>query len=936
MSTDDNNAIILNGIKVNNLQNVNVLIPRNKLTVVTGVSGSGKSSLVFDTIYAEGQRRYVESLSSYARQFLGKINKPNIEYVKGIPPAIAIEQLAGLRTSRSTVGTATEIYEYLKLLYGRLGKTYSPISGKLVQRDSVSNVCDYIFSLDKSNKIMILAPICKHADRSPKQVLEILKNQGFTRILQDDAIVYIDDILSQKTALKEKVYLLIDRCTLSSDAENRSRIADSVESAYFHGHGKCEIRVYAADGSINKVKFSNAYEADGIVFRKPSANMFNFSNSYGACPTCNGLGEVQGIDPNLVIPNKKLSVYDGAIACWHGDVMGEFKDMLIKNAKKFHFNIHTPIEKLTEQQFHDLWYGNEYFPGVVGFFEYVEKNVYKIQYRVLLSRYRGRDVCPECRGHRLAKDAYYVKIEDKSIADLVDMPLDELLQWMQQLKFHTKAEKKISELLMKEIITRLTFLCDLGLAYLTLNRSSATLSGGEAQRINLATSLGSNLVGSLYILDEPSIGLHSIDTCRLIKLLKHLRDIGNTVVVVEHDEAIMRAADYIVDVGPLSGRLGGRIVYQGKPERLKSASDSITAQYLSGIKQIAVPSKRKVSHKKLVINGANLNNLKDVKVKIPLGVLTVITGVSGSGKSSLIKGVLYPNLQRKLEFFGADANVKDDILSGDISGLKAVEMVDQNPIGRSSRSNPATYLGIFDNIRHLFAEQPLAKARDYKAGYFSFNAKGGRCEACQGEGVVKIKMQFMSDVEIRCEECGGKGYKEEVLEVKLGDKNIYDILQMTADEAITFFQSLPSTRVTANIIEGIRTMQQVGLGYMQLGQSVSSLSGGEAQRIKLASALQNSQPTQSTLFIFDEPTTGLHFYDIEKLYQTFRLLINQGHSIVVIEHNMDLIKCADWIIEMGPEGGAKGGEVIFAGTPESMLECKASPTAAFLKEKLQQ
>ncbi|MBP5411696.1 MAG: excinuclease ABC subunit UvrA [Bacteroidales bacterium] len=934
MSVAEDNAIILKGIKVNNLQNIDVSIPRNLLTVVTGVSGSGKSSLVFDTLYAEGQRRYVESLSSYARQFLGKINKPDIEYVKGIPPAIVIEQQTSSKTSRSTVGTTSEIYEYLKLLFGRLGKTYSPISGRLVKRDSVTNVCDYIFSLDTSYKIMILSPIGKNADRNLQQVLEVLKNQGFSRVVLNDTIISIDDILSRPKEEKEKLYLLIDRCTLRADAENKSRIADSIESAYFHGNGKCEVWVYQAGECIDKVKFSNDYQTDGITFRKPNANMFNFSNSYGACPTCNGLGEVQGISPDLVIPNKKLSVYDGAVVCWHGDKMNEYKELLIKNARKFNFPIHQPIEELTEQQYHDLWYGNEYFPGIDGFFQFVEKNVYKVQYRVLLSRYRGRTLCPECKGHRLAKDAYYVKIEDKTIADLVDMPLGKLLLWMKELKFHTRQEKKISELLLKEIITRLTFLCDLGLSYLTLNRASSTLSGGEAQRINLATSLGSNLVGSLYILDEPSIGLHSVDTDKLIKLLKHLRDIGNTVVVVEHDESIIRAADYIIDVGPFSGNLGGKIIYQGKPSKLSAVKESITAQYLDGKKVIAVPSVRKAFEQKITINGATLNNLKNVHVSIPLGVFTVVTGVSGSGKSSLIKGVLYPNIQRKLEAFGAESPSYADILGGNISAIKAVELVDQNPIGRSSRSNPATYLGIFDYIRHLFAEQPLSKLRAYKAGFFSFNTQGGRCEACQGEGVVKIKMQFMSDVAICCDECGGKGYKEETLEVKIGDKNIYDILQMTADEACDFFHSLPPTHIIDNIIQGLNTMQQVGLGYMQLGQSVSSLSGGEAQRVKLAYALQNSPHKPNTLFIFDEPTTGLHFYDIDKLYQTFRLLINQGHSIVVIEHNMEMIKCADWIIELGPEGGEKGGEVIFEGTPEDMLQCSQSPTAQFLGEKL--
>ena len=935
MAQKEEDAIILKGIKVNNLQNVDVVIPKNQLVVVTGLSGSGKSSLVFDTLYAEGQRRYVESLNAYARQFLGKINKPAVDEVIGIPPAIAVGQRSLSRNPYSTVGTMTEIYEYIKLLYARLGKTYSHISGKLVKRDSVTDVCTFIFGLDQSKKIMILAPIV-YEKKNLKKVLEILLNQGFSRLCVNDEILQITDALQMSFKEKDKLYLLVDRCTLEDSAENHSRIADSVETAYFHGDGKCQVRIYDKDNNVSISNFSNKFEEDGIVFRKPNVNMFAFSNSYGACPTCKGIGEIQGINPDLVIPDKRLSVYEGAVVCWHGDKMSEYQKLLIKTAKYFDFNIHTPINQLTEKQYHDLWYGNEYFPGVVGFFDFIEKNAYKIQYRVMLSRYRGKTTCPDCNGFRLAKDAFYVKVADKTIADIVSMPLDELLDFFTHLKFSSRAEKKVADFLLNEICIRISFLCDLGLSYLTLNRLSSTLSGGESQRVCLATSLGSNLVGSLYILDEPSIGLHSVDTECLIRLLKRLRDIGNTVVVVEHDEEIIRSADYVIDVGPLSGRNGGKIVYQGKYDKFLRSKESITSQYLTHQLTIPVPLQRKAWKRKISVNGACINNLKNVNVDIPLGVIAVVTGVSGSGKSSLVKGVLYPNLQREIENrqINVSSSQKVKLVSGDISSLKGVELVDQNPIGRSSRSNPLSYIGVFELVRQLFAEQPLSKARGYKAGFFSFNVQGGRCEACQGEGLMKIKMQFMADVEICCEECRGTGYKDETLEVTVNGKNIYDILQMTVDESIAFFEGLPTSKLVENIIDGLKLMQQVGLGYIQLGQSGTSLSGGEAQRIKLAYYLRKSDGNDHTLFIFDEPTTGLHFHDIEKLYKTFCLLVNHGHSVLIIEHNMEIIKCADWVIDMGEGGGKHGGEIVFAGTPEDLVKCKKSQTAKYLKEKL--
>jgi excinuclease ABC subunit A len=902
--------------------------------VVTGLSGSGKSSLVFDTVFAEGQRRYVESLNAYIRQFLGKIQKPTIELVQGIPPAIVIEQKVGTKNPRSTLGTSTEIYEYIKLLFARLGATYSPISGKEVVRDSVSDVFDFIFDLDKQTRIVILATFAADEKRSLQQKMEILLNQGFSRLYHQGEIIPIDEALTMKFSKKDTLSLLIDRCTLEDSEENKARIADSIETAYFEGNGRCIIMAYYANGEVKEHHFSNKFEADGMKFRKPSTNMFTFSNSYGACPLCNGIGEAVGINRDLVIPNKSLSVYDNAISPWKGDKMSAYKDELIKNAYRFDFPIYKPIKDLTEKEYELLWTGNKYFTGIDRFFKWVEENMYKVQYRVLLSRYKGQTVCPECGGSRLAKDAGYVKINGRSIANVVALPVGEALDFFKNLKFDQQGDAAVAEFLIKEICVRLQFLCDLGLSYLTLNRASHTLSGGEYQRINLATSLGSNLVGSLYILDEPSIGLHTVDTHRLIHLLKHLRDIGNTVLVVEHDEDIIRAADYIIDVGPYAGQYGGEIVFEGTFNELEKDTTSITAQFINRIRQINVPKKRNKFKHSLCLKDADLHNLKNVQAEIPLGVFTVITGVSGSGKSSLIKGVLYPELKHRLEeeFSYRKENAK---LSGDIKWVDSVEFVNQEPIGRSSRSNPATYVGAFDIIRQLYADQPLSRQRGYRPGFFSLNVEGGRCEVCQGEGKIKIGMQFMSDVEIVCDECDGKRYKEEAFDVKIGNKTIADILNFTVDEAIVFFQSQPKNRLVDNVLITLQPLQDVGLDYLHLGQSSSSLSGGEAQRIKLASFLGKASHAKKIVFIFDEPTTGLHYYDIEKLYKIFRLLVEQGHSVIVIEHNLELIKCADWIIDIGPGSGSKGGEIVFAGTPEDIVNCPDSLTGKYLKEKLQ-
>ena len=921
-------SILLKGIQVNNLKNIDVEIPRDRLVVVTGLSGSGKSSLVFDTIYAEGQRRYAESLNAYVRQFLGKAQKPVIEYVEGIPPAIAIEQKTATRNPRSTLGTSTEIYEYIKLLFARLGKTYSPVSGKEVKRDSVSDVADFLFVMKEGTRIMLLAPLPVLPDRSFTQQMETLLHQGFSRIYYKDEILSISDNINLKTNAKAKVYLLVDRCSISSDDENKTRIVDSIETAYFQGDGHCEILIYEENGNVKKQSFSNKFECDGIAFRKPSVNMFTFSNSYGACPVCNGLGESIGISHDLVIPDRSISVYDDAVACWKGEKMSEFKQQLLHTAYKFNFPIHKPIRELSQAEYDLLWTGNKHFAGINGFFQFVEENFHKIQYRVMHARYRGKTVCPECKGSRLAKDVDYVRIAGHSINQICAMTIEEGLLFFKNLTFKNKGEAKMADFLLKEINIRLQFLADLGLSYLTLNRPSPTLSGGEFQRVNLATALGSSLVGSLYILDEPSVGLHSIDTQRLVALLKRLRDIGNTVLVVEHDADIIKEADFVIDVGPYSGQHGGEIVFQGTFNQLKKDTKSITAQYISGKQQIPLPKIRRKSKQFIKINGACLHNLQNIDVEFPLATFTTVTGVSGSGKTSLIKGILYPELKRHLED-GVGKNEKT-MLTGNISSLQAVEFVDQNPIGRSSRSNPATYIGAFDCIRQYYSEQQLSKFRGYKPGFFSLNVEGGRCEVCQGEGKIRIGMQFMSDVEIVCDECKGNRYKEEVFDVKIAGKTIADVLNFTVEEAILFFASLQTDRLAKNIVSALKPLQDVGLDYLQLGQSSSSLSGGEAQRVKLASFLGKASDTKTTLFIFDEPTTGLHYHDIQKLYQTFQLLVDKGNTVIVIEHNLELIKCADWIIDLGPEGGKRGGQLVFTGTPEDITHCETSLTGRFL------
>lgn len=930
----NNNYIRIKGSKVNNLQNVSLDIPRNQLIVITGLSGSGKSSLAFDTLYAEGQRRYIESLSAYARLFLGKINKPNVEYIHGLPPAIAIEQKVNTQNPRSTLGTSTEIYEYIKLLYARLGETYSPISGELVKRDSVSDVCDYIFSLPEDVRIILYAPFLIRNERSPKEQLQVLLKQGFNRIQIKDEIIYIDDYLKQKQINHEEIHLLIDRFTADPSEENQSRVADSIETAFFEGQGACYIEIHFPNGPCKKHSFSNKFEKDGITFKKPSINMFSFNNPYGACPRCEGFGNTLGIDPNLVIPDKSLSVYEDAIVCWKTEKMSEYKDQLIKNASRFHFPIHRPIYKLSKEEYQLLWDGNEYFEGINSFFSWVESNTYKIQYRVMLSRYKGKTICPLCKGSRLTEEAAYVKVEGVNIHTLIEMPLEECLDFFNKLTFKDTNKQLIAERLVKEIRTRLRFLCELGLGYLSLNRSSNTLSGGESQRVNLAGSLGSSLVGSLYILDEPSIGLHSKNTQELIKVLQHLRDIGNTVVVVEHDEDIIRAADHIIDTGPLSGRHGGQIVFQGNIQALYAHPSSITGKYLRGEASIDIPITRRKSNGFISLKNVSLYNIRNISVDIPLHALVLITGVSGSGKSTLIKEILYPLLSRHIETISINQKEVFPHLSGDLDQIAEIELVDQNPIGRSSRSNPATYLGAFEYIRQLFAEQALSKSRGYKPGFFSFNVEGGRCEACQGEGRIHIKMQFMADVDIECDECKGKCYKDETLEVNIDGKNIYDILQLTVDEAIAFFQSIPSNRLTQNIIHCLQPLSDVGVGYLQLAQSSASLSGGEAQRIKLALFLGKGNKQKNTLFIFDEPTTGLHFHDIKNLYKTFQELIKKGHSLIIIEHNLELIKCADWIIDLGPEGGNKGGQVVCQGTPEDIIQHKDSYTAQYLMKKL--
>ena len=934
MEAKGTSYINIRNANVNNLKNLSLKIPKNQLVVITGLSGSGKSSLAFDTLYAEGQRRYVESLSAYARQFMGRLNKPDVESITGLSPAIAIEQKVNTHNPRSTVGTSTEIYEFLKLLFARIGKTYSPISGKLVKKHQVMDVVNFIMTLEKGTVVYIAAPLLLPENRTLAEHLNILMQQGFYRILVNGEVIKIEDFIdSKKKVAPKNVKLMIDRVRVNENIQDElGRLSDSVQTAFYEGKECCQI-IYEINGERKTIDFSSRFEADGIVFEPPTTNLFAFNNPFGACPTCQGFGSVIGIDPELVFPNKSLSVYDNAVACWRGEKMSEWKDAFIRATSHFDFPIHKPYFELTDSQKKLLWTGNQYFEGINAFFEYVESQSFKIQYRVMLSRYRGKTVCPECHGTRLKKEAQYVKVGGKSITDLVLMPLDELKRFFDTLKLD-ETDLQIANRLLIEINNRLDFLIDVGLSYLTLNRLSNSLSGGESQRINLATSLGSSLVGSTYILDEPSIGLHSRDTERLITVLKRLRDIGNTVIVVEHDEEIIRNADQIIDIGPKAGNFGGKLVFQGDLKDLEQCTESLTAQYMTGKMEIPMPKHRRKSSNSIIIKGATQHNLKNITVKFPLNTITVITGVSGSGKSTLVKDILYPAMKRQLGdnvercgSFGA--------LEGNLNLIQAVEFVDQNPIGKSSRSNPVTYLKAFDEIRQLFADQKLAKLRGIKPSFFSFNVPGGRCDECEGEGVTKIEMQFMADVYLPCESCHGARYKEEVLEIKYDGKNISDILEMSIDEAITFFaeSSEKNTPVVGRILSRLKPLQEVGLGYLKMGQSSSSLSGGEAQRVKLAYFLIKGQVEKPTLFIFDEPTTGLHFHDVNKLLESFNALILNGHSIIIIEHNLDVIKSADWVIDLGPEGGNKGGNIVFEGTPEDLAKCKKSYTGQALKEK---
>ena len=925
-SLDPRRFIIIKRARVNNLKNLTVAIPRNKLVVVTGLSGSGKSSLAFDTLFAEGQRMYVESLSSYARQFLGRMEKPEVDYIRGVSPAIAIEQKVNTRNPRSTVGTTTEIYDYLKLLFARIGITYSPVSGERVSKDTISDVVNYINTHEEGTKVMITCPLKFHKERSTEQELKILLSKGYTRIMHNGDVAFIEDLLGDLKSLEKEpsLEILIDRAVIKpEDEDTQYRLADSVQTAYFEGIGDCYIYIVGKE----RREFSDRFEADGMKFYEPNVNFFSFNNPYGACRTCEGFGKVLGIDPDLVIPDKSLSVYEGAIAPWRSETMKKWLSPLLKDGIRFDFPIHRPYNELNDQEKAILWTGNEYFEGLNAFFKHLESKTHKIQYRVLLSRYRGRTICPDCRGTRLRKDASYVKINNKSITDLVLLPIERVIEFFEGITL-TEHEQSIARRLLKEIDNRLSYIDRVGLGYLTLNRMTSTLSGGEFQRIKLATSLGSALVGSMYILDEPSIGLHPRDTKRLVGVLESLRDMGNTVIVVEHEEEVMKAADQIIDIGPDAGVHGGELVFQGTIDDMDSA-DTHTSNYLLGKESIPVPSHRRTWKDAIKIFGAIENNLKNVDVDFPLGILTVVTGVSGSGKSTLVKKILYPAVGKILGTV-AESTGKFDKMQGDYERITQIEFVDQNPIGKSSRSNPVTYVKAYDTIRQMFAEQPLAKQRGYKPSHFSFNVDGGRCETCQGEGVVKIEMQFMADIFLTCESCKGKRFKQEILDVEYDGKNIADVLELTVEESLGFFAD------KAPILNKLQPLFDVGLGYIGLGQSSNSLSGGEAQRVKLASYLgKNSKDNKDhILFIFDEPTTGLHFHDITKLLYSINALVEQGHSVIIIEHNMEVIKSADWIIDMGPEGGEKGGSVCFTGTPEDMALLKDNHTASFLKEKL--
>jgi len=919
--------VFIKGARVHNLKNVDVAIPRNKLVVITGLSGSGKSSLAFDTLFAEGQRRYVESLSSYARQFLGKIEKPDVDHIYGIAPAIAIEQKVNTVNKRSTVGTSTEIYDYLKLLFARVGVTYSPVSGNIVKRDTVESVAEAILGLDNETKVLLIAPIQLKKTKIKEQ-LDLLSQQGFTRVWLKEKVERITN-LDINRINTEQLHLLIDRFIIDNNKDNISRIYDSIETAFFEGNGACN--VVLLDSNNTQYSYNNRFEADGIVFEEPSPIFFSFNNPVGACKVCEGYGSIIGIDENLVIPNKNLSIYEDAIACWRGEKMQKWKNKLVMSASKFNFPVHKPYYELTAEQKELIWTGNKHFDGLNKFFKVLEEKSYKIQFRVMLSRYRGKTNCPDCKGTRLRKDANYVKIKGKSITDIVLTPIDQLLPFFSTLRLNTQ-DAEISKRLLLEIKTRLEYLVNVGLGYLTLNRLSSTLSGGESQRINLATSLGSSLVGSMYILDEPSIGLHSKDTERLIKVLRDLQQLGNSVIVVEHDEDIIKAADEVIDMGPFAGNLGGEIVFQGNYNELLNDKHSLTAKYFNGLERVEVPTSRRKWNKKITLEGAKENNLKNIDVDFPLNTLTVITGISGSGKSTLVKKCLLPAIKKMFDGYSEKSGEIDKI-SGDITSIKGVEFVDQNPIGKSSRSNPVTYIKAYDEIRKLYANQPLSKSRGYKTAHFSFNIDGGRCETCSGEGEVTVEMQFMADIHLTCEECGGKRFKEETLDVKYKGANISDVLNMTIDEAINFFNE-SGEKNAIKISEKLLPLQEVGLGYVHLGQSSSTLSGGEAQRVKLASFLAKKESNLNLLFIFDEPTTGLHFHDIKKLLKAFNALITKGHSILVIEHNLDVVKCADWVIDLGPEAGDNGGELIFSGTPEELVLSKESITGKYLVEKI--
>src|SRR5690554_45194 len=925
---DPKKNIIIKGAYLHNLKNIDVVIPRNKLVVITGLSGSGKSSLAFDTLYAEGQRRYVESLSAYARQFLGRIDKPKVEYIKGIAPAVAIEQKVNTSNARSTVGTSTEVYDYLKLLFARIGRTFSPISGEEVKKDTVTDVINFVKNQEEDSRWLLMAPLPNVSKDNIEQLSALLLEQGFSRMQVNGETLRIDDFLAQKSWEKtepKSVYIVIDRIVVRHDEDFYNRLADAVQIAFYEGKGNCIIQNHKSEKQHD---FSNHFSKDGLDFPEPNIHLFSFNNPYGACTVCDGYGSVIGVDEDLVVPNTALSVYENAIFPWRGESMSWFRDQLVNNSHKFDFPVHKPYFELTDAQKNLIWEGNKHFVGLNDFFKELEAKAYKIQNRVMLSRYRGKTKCKSCEGKRLRKEAEYVKINQRAISDLVDLPLDELTQFFKNIQL-TDFEQKVAKRLLLEINNRLQFLTDVGLSYLTLNRQSATLSGGESQRINLATSLGSSLVGSMYILDEPSIGLHPKDSEKLIDVLKSLRDLGNTVIVVEHDEDVMKAADEIIDIGPEAGYLGGELVAQGNYQQILK-SDSLTAKYLNGEMKIEVPKNRRKSKHKITIKGARENNLKNVNVDFPLECLTVITGVSGSGKSTLVKKLLYPALQKHFTGISQEKIGQMTSLEGNLEAIQNVEYVDQNPIGKSSRSNPITYIKAYDDIRELYASQKLSKIRNYKPKHFSFNVDGGRCEVCKGEGEVTIGMQFMADVHLPCEVYQGKRFKKEILEIEFNGKNIDDVLNMTINEAMSFFESNQQTKIT----QKIKPLQDVGLGYIKLGQSSSTLSGGEAQRVKLATFLGKGSNKEKVLFIFDEPTTGLHFHDIKKLLMSFEALIENGHSVIVIEHNLELIKCADHIIDIGPEGGKRGGEIIAVGTPEDIVKNRKSVTGKYLKDKL--